>query len=84
MWFQLQYRWIVTHQGEWDTRDLLEDSRGAYRELNPQRASKRVSTTSKASFRHCKALRKQGQISLYHQMLLSLDLMEFRVYMPAS
>ena len=50
VWWQIQYRSIVTHQEEWDTRDLLEDFRGAYLEQSPQRASNSASTISKASF----------------------------------
>ena len=48
VWWQLKFEAIVLHQEEWDTRDLIENFRGTYRELHPQRAS--TSTLSKASF----------------------------------
>jgi hypothetical protein len=48
VWWQLKFEAIVLHQEEWDTRDLIENFRGTYRELHPQRSS--TSTISKASF----------------------------------
>ena len=49
VWWQLKFEAIVLHQEEWDTRDLIENFRGTYRELHPQRGSN-TSTISKASF----------------------------------
>jgi hypothetical protein len=49
IWWQLKFEAIVLHQEEWDTRDLIENFRGTYRELHPQRGSS-TSTISKASF----------------------------------
>ncbi|KAJ5134996.1 uncharacterized protein N7515_004274 [Penicillium bovifimosum] len=49
VWWQLKFEAIVLNQEEWDTRDLIENFRGSYRELHPQSAST-VSTISKASF----------------------------------
>ncbi|KAJ5359242.1 uncharacterized protein N7496_011655 [Penicillium cataractarum] len=48
MWWQSKFEAIVLHQEEWDTRDLIENFRGTYREIHPQRST--VSTISKASF----------------------------------
>lgn len=49
VWWQLKFEAIVLHQEEWDTRYLVENFRGTYRELHPQK-EKTVSTLSKASF----------------------------------
>lgn len=50
VWWQLKFEAIVLHQEEWDMRDLIENFRGTYRELHPQRASNTGGSISKASF----------------------------------
>jgi hypothetical protein len=47
VWWQLKFEAIVLHQEEWDTRELIENFRGTYREMQPQKA---ISSLSKASF----------------------------------